>query len=162
MNLDFPDFEKFQETFIDSKKASWLDCKRALEFIAQHHQVTQNTHEKPRIIVMIDEILKAKQPENVLHSICSTMENAHYYATSLDVLSTTLDPAVIESEKTGSSRKVRILPLPALRKLELLFPPEKNRLLFDFATRCGGVRSNYYNCTATSKLIFAFYSTREL
>lgn len=138
MNSD-SSFKEFQETFIDSKKASWLECGQALEFIAEHHQLTQNTTEKPRIIVFIDEILKAKQPEELLRVICSLMDNAHYYATSLDVLCTTLDPAVLESQRACGGRYVRIIPLPMLRKIDLLFPPEKNGLLLACATRCGGV-----------------------
>lgn len=131
---------EFQRSFTSREELFCMKHDTALEFIAQHHQKIQNTTEKPRIIVFIDDILKASRPEELLRNMLNQMETASPFFTSLDVLSTTLDLAVLESQRDGKTRYVQAIPLPALCKLEILFPPEENGLVFEIATRCGGVR----------------------
>lgn len=116
----------------------------AIDLIAYHHLQLNPDTPLPRIIIFLDEVMKAKNPTQSLHEACILMGRTSYEQT-IDVLSTTLDPAVLNSEFTGSNRPVTIFPLPALKSIRTLFPEET---AFHLATRFGGVSNIYCSCYA--------------
>jgi hypothetical protein len=109
----------------------------------------------PRVIIFLDEILKARNPDESLHLVCEFMEifSGSDLCKSVDVLSTTLDPEVIINLGTKSNRRASVAPLPAFRNIRKLFPDSD--VAYHLAIRAGGVSLNlvYPNTVYSYRLI---------
>ena len=128
---------KFNEVEMDPCK--WDSLEGTISAIADHYRWWKKLSDKPRIVFLVDEVIKSDNPTKVLSALCGRMDEISSDWKSLDVITTTLTETMLKNAVSVSNRPLEFIPMPALVSINKLFPPAKNRNATIVALHLGGV-----------------------
>ena len=108
----------------------------AIRLITDHFISSMKIGEKHvRVVILVDELLKCDHPSKMLSLVCRLTDTRFPSVHSIDVIATTLEPELVNRERTLTNRGIRLLPLPSLRGFRQFFTPTE----FKIACLFGGV-----------------------
>lgn len=124
---------------VEPDMSRWFNLEETLAAIVEHYQFSHNLSEEPRVVIVVDEASKSACPTTVLSELCQRMEAVSSAWKSIDVISTTLTETMLREAMSYSNRAVEFIPMPMLKSIQKLFPPDKNLNATIVALHLGGV-----------------------